>query len=481
MRKTISTAPPKDIIIMENKDSYGVNNLVNFGLCFKPIEDADKLLEECNLFIQEREADMVVLPFAAFSRVAAGVRNWRAKQRDAKLSVTYSTLLPRLLETEKTLRKIIGDVVEKKKSLRLQARYLQVRLNTCLQVNKDLLMETETPLEDIRSVIDRLSDESVRLKEMSVFNREILRLRLLSKNKRNKPYAGWGNSKQKPKTTVTESDLANDDDHSHIGFKLDGLRQLKNKYVKCLSEVLEKRVKEQMHIESCKDSLQAIETVVTREGWSSSADMGILTVGNVSNEKDMKTINNSNEGSNESNDESNYESTNESSSSADSGNHDGDSNRDRNSKVGNDDEIALSNNPNFAQVPYTFDHSRCRDCSYSHAITSDCTNHMATLQRQAGEANARLMELVMMRERMSSELAISDLNSSNGPHPVTSPGSKDVQGAGIRESMANDVGMEDESMLRESMSFNSSRSSISFATGNGSSDAYERPQPPSKR
>lgn len=77
-----------------------------------------------------------------------------------------------------------------------------------------------------------------------------------------------GPSKQKPKKNISEAELADDPDHSLLGFRLDCLRALKEKFVIILSEVLEKRVKEQMHIDNCKDSLEAIETVVTRDGWT---------------------------------------------------------------------------------------------------------------------------------------------------------------------------------------------------------------------
>lgn len=121
----------------------------------------------------------------------------RTKARDVKLNNTYSTLLPRLIETEKALRQIMGDVVEKKNSLRMQARYLQVRLNTCMEVNRTLLRDTDEPLKEIRESIDSLSGESLRLKEMSLFNREILRLKYLENAKKSKAFGGWGGMGQK--------------------------------------------------------------------------------------------------------------------------------------------------------------------------------------------------------------------------------------------------------------------------------------------
>lgn len=55
----------------------------------------------------------------------------------------------------------IGDVVEKKNALRVQAKYLTVRLSTCLQHNKQLLDESESPMEELRAQISALSNESI--------------------------------------------------------------------------------------------------------------------------------------------------------------------------------------------------------------------------------------------------------------------------------------------------------------------------------
>lgn len=49
----------------------------------------------------------------------------------------------------------------------------------------------------------------------------------------------------------------------------------------------------------------------------------------------------------------------------------------------------------------TFDHSRCSDCSYGYSMATDCISHLAALQKQALDANKRLQSLVEMRERMN--------------------------------------------------------------------------------
>lgn len=48
----------------------------------------------------------------------------------------------------------------------------------------------------------------------------------------------------------------------------------------------------------------------------------------------------------------------------------------------------------------TFDHSRCADCAYGYSMAGDCISHLAALQKQAQDANKRLQMLVEMRERM---------------------------------------------------------------------------------
>jgi hypothetical protein len=55
------------------------------------------------------------------------------------------------------------------------------------------------------------------------------------------------------------------------------------------------------------------------------------------------------------------------------------------------------------QRTYTFDHSRCQDCSFGYLKTCDCTNHLNALQKQSVDANDRLQQLVEMRERVFEE------------------------------------------------------------------------------
>ena len=80
---------------------------------------------------------------------------------------------------------MIGEVVEKKGILRLQARHLQSRLEQCVEHNQALLKASDGPLEDTRNFVNTLSSESTVLKEMMNFNTEILRLKKLEEHTKN--------------------------------------------------------------------------------------------------------------------------------------------------------------------------------------------------------------------------------------------------------------------------------------------------------
>lgn len=197
-----------------NNDTYGAHLLVDF----KPIEEADVLLSECEQYIEETKAEIFTIPFVpSFSRVAQNIKAWRMKRKDSKLQTTYQGLQPKIATTEKTLRKIIGEVVEKKSILRLQARHLQVRLEKCVDHNKSLLGETDGPLEDTRNFVNTLSGESTVLKDMLNFNIEVLKLKKVEEHNKAQSLMRWGKSRNR---NIPEPDLTKDDDHNLLEARL---------------------------------------------------------------------------------------------------------------------------------------------------------------------------------------------------------------------------------------------------------------------
>ena len=207
--------------VNSHEDSYGVHMLVDS----KPIEDADKLLSECEKYIEETKSELFVLPFVpSFSLLANNVRAWRNKRKDSKLVVGYQTLEPKIAVVEKSLRGVIGDVVEKKGALRVQARYLQVRLEECAKHNKALLDTTETPLEETRNFVNILSNESKVLKDMSTFNAEILKMQSLESQSKFQMYGSrWVQGRQRVQNEV---DVSKDLDHVALQDRLNSLREV---------------------------------------------------------------------------------------------------------------------------------------------------------------------------------------------------------------------------------------------------------------
>jgi len=348
------------------ENSYGAHLLVDF----KPIDAADKLLQECQVFMQQAQTDLFTIPLPTFALKVTGVRSWRTRQRDTKLMAMYSSLVPRIIEAEKVLRNIIGEVVEKKNALRVQAKYLNVRLATCLQHNKSLLDASETPVVDLRSHVDDLCNESAMLKAMLLFNKEVLRIRKLEANHRDKQsFMRWG---QKPPSSsrkaFTDAELADDPDHTVIEARLELIRQVQVKFMTALTALLEKRSVEQCNFENCERSIHAIALLTNRAG----------VMGGETTSAEDATI--------------------------------------------------------------SFDHSRCSDCSYGYSITSDCTNHMITLQKQGHEANNRLRELVVMREKMAEvSLQFVGANSTSADYieSIANSGSPPIKDNKLQQSTTN--------------------------------------------
>lgn len=204
--------------LVKTDNSYGAHLLVDF----KPIEDADKLLVQCEGFIQQAQ-NGGNMSFGAFPRF----RNWRTKKRDSKLVSMYATLQPKVVEAEQILRGIIGEVVEKKVALRLQARHLQVRLDACILYNKTILERSDGPLENLRGYVNALSGQSAELKSMILFNKEVLRIKHVESISKGKTFVRWGGTKQTvKKRNITDAELAADTDHQAIELQLSQLRQV---------------------------------------------------------------------------------------------------------------------------------------------------------------------------------------------------------------------------------------------------------------
>lgn len=240
--------------------SPSTNDSFSTFVDFRVIEEADLLLEDCESFLVQAQTNMKALPFSAFSTI----RNWRAKRRDNQLYNLYELLRPRIKDAENNLRAIIGEVAEKKNALRLQARYLQIRLDSCICYNKEILDNMNNPADDLRGVVNRLTVESSYVKSMVTFNSDLLRQRNVESVNRGKSLVPWS-AKNLVARQVTEADLMNDPDHSSLLQRLRMLREHREKYVDYLSSVLEYRETFTSNLNSCEASRVHLTGLLKRD------------------------------------------------------------------------------------------------------------------------------------------------------------------------------------------------------------------------
>jgi hypothetical protein len=257
----------------------------------------------------------------------------------------YDSLAPRVKKSENKLRSIIGEVVEKKTALRLQAKHLQLRVEACIEHNRYNLEKSIVPVDEFRAVVDDLTNVSSIIKSMVLFNNEILRQKNIEASSKGKAIIPWAGKKRgHGATTVSQADLDADPHHSSMFERLLDIRDLRSKHVYNLSRLLEHKESFQLNLQNCTESGLVLTTLLRRD------------ISDIEVEK---------------------------------------------------------------QKP--FDHSRCADCSFAHAMTCDCTEKLKALQSQATEANKRLQMLVEVRERMKEVAETLEFSNPSSPYGQNDP------------------------------------------------------------
>ena len=200
---------------------------------FAPIQEADRLLVDSRDFMTQAQQTVFSLPLVN----RAGMKSWRTRRRDMRLLAIYQDLFPKVVSTERRLRSILGEVVEKKAVLRLQAGHLHARLEACIAYNQARLQDTEEPVEELRAVISTLSSESSALKDMIEFNKEVLRWANMERVSRGQTVMRWGTGRPGDRSStrgggrdksqkLSEEELMKDDMHPDIETRLIVLRKV---------------------------------------------------------------------------------------------------------------------------------------------------------------------------------------------------------------------------------------------------------------
>jgi hypothetical protein len=330
------------------------------------VDEADQIILSCQSFLNLANSTMIALPFQAFSRI----RHWRAKRRDTRLASNYDVLYPKVKSIEKKLRSALNTAIEKKNVLKYQAKYLIIRLEACIQHNKQLLETTTSPLEEIRDIVNMVSQELTLIKSMQAFNYELIRLRNIELIQSGELHprsltSGWHSSGivRNIHRPLTDIDLENDIDHQFLSTKLDSLREIRQNFVRVLAQMLEQRASYQANLEASETSFHQLMNLVRRD-----LDHEFYTdlEGNPINGLIQDPFS---------------------------------------SRSSTDAESELS-----GAITMTYDHERCVDCSIGYRISDECIKNLSSLQQQAAQVNARLQVLVELRERMSEVATSLDLS-----------------------------------------------------------------------
>jgi hypothetical protein len=87
--------------------------------------------------------------------------------------------MPKIDIVETCLRKKVVEVSEKRMALKEQGRFLKTRLDACIIFNGDELNRLRIEVEDLRLYVEKLSRDFSAVKQLLLFNSELIRQRLV--------------------------------------------------------------------------------------------------------------------------------------------------------------------------------------------------------------------------------------------------------------------------------------------------------------
>ena len=143
----------------------------------KPIELSVALVREVEDFIDTTKFKQANLSSSSSSNIQTNIKPlWKLKfYNNTNIQQQYEKLQPKIIENEQILRTILLQIFDKKSALLSQAYHLVSRLNACIKYQDQRLIESETPINEIRDIIENLVTESSNIKLMAIFNNEILK------------------------------------------------------------------------------------------------------------------------------------------------------------------------------------------------------------------------------------------------------------------------------------------------------------------
>jgi len=224
------------------------------------LQETDELIAECEAFIGQAKSSLAVLPFQA-------INEWRTRRKDEQLMITYENIQPRIQQSEKALRDLLEQSAEKKQSLREQAKELQSKLGDCIDFNRGELEKSDPVLNQLRSVVDVVSNQSSSVKFMLQFNDEVARQKLSEESLKEKSLAPWSvrMSFTSAMNNVESFDVSKDDDHLTLSNKLSSLRTMREHAMSALAVLLEQKEMCTQNLSGCTSIKDTIDGILHRE------------------------------------------------------------------------------------------------------------------------------------------------------------------------------------------------------------------------
>lgn len=245
----------------------------NFHVNRSCIEAAEDLVKDCDSLYANLQLAQKEQSFVFFKKI-------RQQRRDHQLFSQYESVLPKIKTSEKSLRALIGTIVDRKNLLRTQCSYLQIRVDSCKNYNENKLDEVTIPVVEARRLLSVLLDEVSSYRSMSAFNDEVL----LSK------YQHEQSLQFSPPIGHTQGQLARlaamkanlgvfrpssarekapsfdqDEDKIVLQDKIDRLNELKLKSMNCLSAILQQREINLSTKENCEYCLKKLMPIAKKD------------------------------------------------------------------------------------------------------------------------------------------------------------------------------------------------------------------------
>lgn len=283
------------------------------------------------------------------------IMKWRSKKNNVNLSAMYTEIATKLLKSEEKMKKLIEIAVKDCSSFVLQAKYVRLRLKSCINYNHDLSSVDLFTYNEASAILEAVRDRERALKSMLLFHDEVDRIRKITDMPATNSggYIPWD-------MRVSSSSDGSGDGYGYNNHRL-GLKT-KASIHKRLGKVVKMREFLDRNLKSLENKYESLRSVLSH------CRLALVTLENtVLKVKAAPPSLMSSPAS---------------------------SDRDR--EV--DQYFLLNDADGVVGSSEFFDHNNCSDCSCVYTMANECVMNLATSQHVAEESTKRLQKIMEFKE-----------------------------------------------------------------------------------